>query len=113
MNERGFPAFLLVRGDFTHYELNALPCFFGSALIDAYQSEKQIDAIGLFMQGSIVSDSDIFDTVKFKTNYDFVFITQNLKRVEDMGRFPLDRFVIEETELNLSLGARGFIPKAA
>jgi hypothetical protein len=90
---------LLVRGDFTHYELNALPCFFGPALIDAYQSEKQINAIGLFMQGSIVSDSDIFDTVRFKTNYDFVFITQNLKRVEDMGRFPLDRFVIEETEL--------------
>ena len=92
---------VLVRGDFIHYEINSVPCFFGSALIDAYRSEKKIKAIGLFMDRSIVRDSDIFQTRPFNEKYHFVFITQNLNTIEDLhgGIFPIDRFSLEASDL--------------
>jgi hypothetical protein len=78
-----------------------MPCFFGNALIDAYTSEKQIPAIGLFMDRSLVRESDIFDTVPFKNKYHFVFIMQALNEIEDLhgGSFPIDRLSLEGTDL--------------
>lgn len=102
LTERGiFFRAVLVRGDFTHYEINSLPCFFGPALINAYQSEKDIQAIGLFMHRSIATDSDIFKGVTFNEQYNFVFITQSFNSVEDLygGFFPMDKTLIEGTEL--------------
>jgi hypothetical protein len=92
---------VLVHGEFMHYELNSVPCFFGTALINAYRSEKQIPAIGLFTEHSIVPDSDIFQTTPFNDRYDFVFITQTLETIENEhgGIFPIDRFYLEETGL--------------
>jgi hypothetical protein len=92
---------VLVYGEFTHYELNSIPCFFGPALIDACKAEKELQAIGLFMHKSIVGDSDIFKTAHFSEHFDFVFITQSLDRVENFygGHFPIDQFTIEEMEL--------------
>lgn len=92
---------VLVYGEFTHYELNSMPCFFGPALIDAYNAEKELQAIGLFMHKSIVGDSHIFKTMHFSEHFDFVFITQSLDRVENLygGDFPMDRSIIEEVEL--------------
>lgn len=90
----------MVRGEFTHYELNQVPCFFGEALIRAYNTEKTIQAIGLFMQKDIVGDSDIFPTLRFNDQYSFVFLTQSLTRVErgDVGEFPLDAWLVEQTD---------------
>jgi hypothetical protein len=92
---------VLVRGEFIHFELNSIPCFFGHALIDAYRSEKQIQATGLFMERAIVPDSDIFKTIPFNDRYNFVFITQALHTIEYFhgGFFPVDRFSLEETDL--------------
>jgi len=91
---------VLVRGDFNHYELNGIPCFYGEALVNAYQSEKKIKAIGLFMQSSLAEFSDVFHTEAFNEEYDFVFITQGLERVRDAyeGQIPLPKWLIEETE---------------
>jgi hypothetical protein len=96
---------VLVRGEFTHYELNSIPCFFGAALIDAHQSEKELKAIGLFMQRSIVPDSSIFTTVSFNNNFNFVFITQTLDMVEDQygGLFPVERSLLEASDLIYNL----------
>jgi hypothetical protein len=91
---------VLVRGEFTHYELNQVPCFFGEALIRAYRMEKNIQAIGLFMQNDIIGDSDIFPTLHFNDECSFVFITQSLTRVEtgDLGEFPLEAWLVEDTD---------------
>ena len=53
------------------------------------------------MHHSIVPDSNIFKGVAFNDEYNFVFITQSLNEVEDQhgGSFPMDRFLVEETEL--------------
>jgi len=90
---------ILVRGQFRHYELNAIPCFFGTALVRAYRAEKSIPAIGLFMERPLVSDSDIFKSVPFDDEHNFVFITQGLNTVEDLWGGIIDRFELEETDL--------------
>lgn len=96
---------VLVRGEFQHYELNGVPCFFGRALIDAYKAEKEIKAIGLFIDKRIAGDSRIFKAHPYNENFSFVYITQSIERVEYLygGRLPLDRFELEGTDLIWSL----------
>lgn len=98
---------ILIRGSFTHYELNAVPCFFGTALIDAYRVEKQIKAVGLFIDKAIEQDSDIFRTATYNEKVSFVFITQRLHEIEFMygGEFPIQAWLIEETDSIWHLGA--------
>ena len=92
---------VIVRGNFRHYELNGIPCFFGSALVDAYQSEKPIKAIGLFIDRTIEKASHIFKTTAYNDRFSFVFITQSIDKLEYTfgGRFPIDRFELQETDL--------------
>ena len=92
---------ILVRGEFMHYELNSLPCFFGAALLRACRAEKSLQAIGLFIERALVPDSDIFKSVPFDEQHNFVFIKQSLNKIEDLwgGVFPLDRFELEDTDL--------------
>lgn len=92
---------VITRGPFRHYELNSIPCFFGPALIRAYQSEKRIKAIGLFMERSLRQYSDIFRTGGFNAEYDFVYVTQALEDLERTsgGVFPFDKWYLEETDL--------------
>lgn len=92
---------VLVQGEFTHYQLNSIPCFFGPALIDAYRSEKGIKAIGLFMDRALLKDSDIFRTMPFTERFSFVFLTQSLETIEHQygADFPIDAWLLEETDL--------------
>lgn len=91
---------VLVRGEFTHYELNSIPCFFGPALVHAYKSEKDIQAIGLFISTELIPENDIFKSHSFDDNFHFVYITQSLQRVEHdfQGGFPVDAWLFEDTD---------------
>lgn len=91
---------VLVKGEFNHYELNGIPCFFGPALVNAYNSGKEIKAIGLFIAKDVDKDNDIFSTSNFDENFNFVFVTQSLQRVERdfQGGFPADAWLFEDTE---------------
>lgn len=92
---------VITQGDFQHYELNSIPCFFGTSLIHAYQSEKKIKAVGLFLQNSLREYCDIFPKRRFNAEFDFVYITQALDELEGEsgGIFPLDAWLIEDTDL--------------
>lgn len=35
-----FSRSVITKGDFVHYEINKVPCFYGNALINAYNAEK-------------------------------------------------------------------------
>ena len=98
LTERGiFFRAVIMRGNFKYYELNSVPCFFGTALIDAYKAEKQIKAIGLFIDKSIENNSVIFKTRHYNGNFSFVFITQSLNEIEYMyeGHFPIPANILE------------------
>lgn len=91
---------VIVYGDFTHYELNDIPCFFGNALVDAYNSEKELKAIGLFIHKSISHHSDIFKFRSFNDNYNFVYVTQSLSEIDAWGAdgFPIPAELLDDTD---------------
>lgn len=92
---------IITYGEFIHYEINKIPCFYGQALIDTYNSEKQIQAIGLFIDNSCIDSCDIFHFEKFNHKYSYVFTTQSLDKIkEDFdSRFPIHEIEIEGTGL--------------
>lgn len=96
---------VLVKGEFTHYELNSIPCFYGPALIQAHSAEKSLKAIGLFMHTSIVEDSHIFKTRPFNEEYHFAYLTQSIHYVEEYlgGQFPIDKGLLEDSDLIYNL----------
>jgi len=91
---------IITYGDFTHYELNGMPCFFGNALINAHNSEKELKAIGLFIDKNISHYCDVFNFKEFNENYNFVYVTQALDEIEMFGvrGFPIDSDLIECTD---------------
>ncbi len=92
---------ILVFGKFNHYHLKHIECFYGQALIDAYFQEKDIPAIGLFIDNTCNKNNDIFPTERFNDNLSFVYLNQSLERLQSDtgGTLPIvDPFLLEETE---------------
>lgn len=91
---------IITHGDFTHYELNGIPCFFGNALVDAYNAEKEIKAVGLFLHKNISHFCHIFKYKEFNENYNFVYVTQALEELEMFGAdgYPIPTNLIEDTD---------------
>jgi len=75
---------VITNGYFRHYQLNEVPCFYGTALVKAYLAEKDIKAIGLFIDNALLKYSDIFHTQPFDDEFSFVFITQALNEIEPL-----------------------------
>jgi len=93
---------VLTQGKFTHYFLDAIPCFYGSALIDAYRSEKKIKAIGLFMDRRCSPHNQIFRTGAFNDRFEFVYLWQSLEEFTPHGiyEFPYpDASIFSDTDL--------------
>ena len=97
---------VLIHGSFEHYYLNRVPCFFGSALIDAYDAEKAIKATGLFMHSSCQAHNRIFPTTAFDDTWSFVYLTQQMSELEDTygGELPLPAIVVIDTDMGWFLG---------
>lgn len=89
---------VLVYGEFEHYLLNEQPYYYGSALVDAYRSEKAFKVTGLLMDDACASHCDIFSFSKFAEGWNYVFLTQGLDSYEDtwQGMTPLDMTVLDE-----------------
>lgn len=95
-------------GNFRHYQLNEVPCFYGTSLVTAHQAEKDIKAIGLFMDNKLLSYCNIFHHVPFNDSYSFVYVTQALDELEGIRASSLpEREIkswIEQTELDWNGG---------
>ena len=91
---------VLVEGEFNHYELNGIPCFYGAALVNAYNSEKNIKAMGLLISKNVDRYNNIFSTSEFDEDFNFVFVTQSMQRVERdfQGGFPAEAWLFEDTD---------------
>jgi hypothetical protein len=97
---------LLMKGDFNHYKLNDIHCYFGQALIDAYRREKTIKSVGLFIDKSCLDKNRFFSTSQYDDQASFVFLTKNLGEVEYTygGLLPLPDIIAIDTELYWFLG---------
>jgi hypothetical protein len=91
---------VLVRGQFEHYNLEHIQCFYGSALIDAYSREKKIPAIGLFIDDACNIHNAIFPTHRFDSGASFVYLNQSLERLQrnTEGTLPTDPIWLETTD---------------
>jgi len=88
---------IITYGQFIHYEINHIPCFYGTALIDAYFKEKEIKCTGLFITDHCNKSNRIFKTHRFSDDLNFVFVTQSLHRLEYEGYYLSNGWLIEET----------------
>lgn len=81
---------VLTTGAFSHYSLSNLECFFGDALVQAYQHEKKIPSIGLFIDNKCNAYNKYFRTAPFDGRYDFVYLNRSLESLDELvgGRYP-------------------------
>lgn len=81
----------LVAGDFSHYDLKNVECFYGTALISAYLAEKDIPSLGLFMDQECAKHNRYFRLAPFNADYSFVYLNRSLEKLNEYagGRFPV------------------------
>jgi hypothetical protein len=79
-------------GDFEHYRLKNIECFYGQALISAYLKEKDISCAGLFIEKSCNAHNRYFRTTEYDSEIDFVYLNRQLEYMQEFtsGIFPFD-----------------------
>lgn len=80
---------ILTAGDFSHYPLQNIECFFGAALISAYTREKSIPSIGLFLEENCAKHNKYFRTAAFDGESGFVYLNRS---IEDLTQYTGDKY---------------------
>ena len=82
---------VLVFGDFNHHYLKNLECYYGSSLIEAYNIEKKIPSIGLFIDSKCNQYNQYFKTTPFNEKFHFVYLNRDLERLQVLseGKLPV------------------------
>lgn len=73
---------IVCSGDFEHYNLKNIECFYGGALVNAYLSEKDIDCAGLFIDNNCNSHNQFFRTAKYTDELSFVYLNRHLEYLD-------------------------------
>ena len=73
---------VLVLDNFIHNSLNNLECYYGKALIKAHNLEKDIQAVGLFIDDESNKNNRIFPTKRFDKDLSFVYLNQSLETLQ-------------------------------
>jgi len=80
--DRHFRA-ILTLGEFKCSNLENIQYYYGNALVETYNYEKRIHSTGLFIHKSLTRYSDIFKTTAYDSEYDYVYLTQDLNSISD------------------------------
>ncbi len=83
-------------GDFSHYSLKNVECFFGEALVNAYVNEKDIPSLGLFIDNECNKFNRYFRTAAFNTKYHFVYLNRS---IEYLNRFSCGEYPCTDIEV--------------
>lgn len=70
---------ILTAGDFSHYRLKNIECFYGGALIKAYLAEKNVPSLGLFMDETCVPFNRYFRLAPFDAALSFVYLNRSIE----------------------------------
>lgn len=88
---------VLVSGEFNHYNLKNIECFFGESLISAYLSEKTLPMMGLAMHNSCLPYNRFFELDRFNKEYSFVYLARQFKQMKDLAnQFPTSYFGVAD-----------------
>ncbi|ACV64405.1 conserved hypothetical protein [Desulfofarcimen acetoxidans DSM 771] len=90
---------ILRYGPFNHNKLSHIDAFYGDALIESYLKEKDLNCCGLFIDNSCIKYNDIFPTLKYDKNLNYVFYLQSLERLmlNTDGNLSTDPFFLNST----------------
>ncbi len=82
---------IITSGKFKHYQLENVECFFGQALVNAYRQEKDIPAIGLFIDAACNAHNEYFRLEPFGNGLSFVYLNRALESLHEMsgGKYPV------------------------
>lgn len=81
-----FRAFI-TEGEFEHTRMNNIEAYYGQALVDCYEVEKQINAMGVFLDSALVPYSHIFKTTPYNSQCSIVHVMQTLGSLDLSSTF--------------------------
>ena len=76
---------ILVAGDFHHFQLENIECFFGGALIRAYLAEQGMPYFGLVMHKDCVPYNRFFRLDEFNEEVSFVYLSRPIEHLHQIG----------------------------
>jgi len=81
---------ILTYGEFYYEKLTNIEAYHGNALIEAYNKEKEITGLWLYIDKRISHLNKIFSSISFDKDLDFVFLLQDFEKAKYMGlEFPV------------------------
>jgi len=94
---------VLVSGEFQHYALENIDCFFGKALIEAHARERSIPSVGLFIDTTCNQYNRYFRTEQFGNQLHFVYLNRSVESLqqETNGELPVDPVLLDSNYPNL------------
>lgn len=94
---------VLVSGEFQHYALENIDCFFGKALIEAHARERAIPSVGLFIDTTCNQYNRYFRTEQFGNQLHFVYLNRSVESLqqETNGELPVDPALLDSNYPNL------------
>lgn len=89
---------VLVSGEFQHYALENIDCFFGKALIEAHTREKTIPSVGLFIDTGCNQYNRYFRTEHFGNRLHFVHLNRSVESLqnETNGELPVEANLLDD-----------------
>ncbi|PWS31161.1 hypothetical protein [Pedobacter paludis] len=83
---------ILTYDQFYYHNLKNMEAYYGTALVNCYYKEKEINALGLFIDKRINKYNKIFRTTEFDNDLNFVYLLQTIEFLHMFGEFdpPID-----------------------
>jgi len=92
---------VITKGEFKYQKLNNIESYYGKALVDCYNKEKELKAIGLFIDKSFSKEVVTFNTINYDSDFNFIILNQSLDFLNSIsnGQLPIDHEHFEETDM--------------
>lgn len=88
----------VTKGEFEHQTLENVEAYYGAALIDCYEREKQIKCTGVFLDSRLAAHSDIFHLSPYDDECHYVHVMQNLRMISaPYDSYPIDGYELSAT----------------
>jgi hypothetical protein len=87
-------------GEFNYSRLKNIEAYYGLALINAYEDEKKLPGLGLFIDKRLSKEIVIFSSIQLQGQYDFVILCKCLDDLYDhsKGILPFESDLFTETD---------------
>ena len=92
---------VITKGEFKYQKLNNIESYYGKALVDCYNKEKELKTIGLFIDKSFSKEVITFSTINYDSNFNFIILNQSLDSLNSIsnGQLPIEHEHFEETDM--------------